>query len=947
MKTYQIPKLIKAVVAVSIALAFIMPSAAFFTTTEKTNHINITKSTNADWEMTIGDTYADPGDQIEVEMTGVWSDALGGFSGFVYYDTDKLTFVDSIWTGTPFENIMNKFTLENPVGYLSIGMVVFFEEYPEADATTIVKLIFDVDPAASGQADLTFDPEKDNVYSYTNGSTVPAVTYDGAVYIGGQPPNTPSDPSPVDSATDVEVDVDLSWTGGDPEGDPLTYEVYFGDVTPPPYVDTVSTESYDPGTLGYETTYYWQIMADDGVFTIPGPIWSFTTMSAGTMYTLSVDIVGQGSVTPPSGSTYPEGTEVEIEAFADLGWAFTGWSGDLVSIDNPETILMDSDKEITATFEEIMYTLTVGIVGDGSVDVDPLGPYSYGTEVTLTANPGVDWEFGSWSGDLSGSDNPESIFMTANKDVTATFYEVGTNNPPYTPSNPDPADGEDEAPAGQITISWDGGDPDVSDTVTYEIYGGINPDNLILRHTVGPYPATQTRITHQSDLELIHNVTFYWKIIAEDNNGARSEGPIWSYTTEELPPNEPPYTPSNPNPMDGADDVSITTDLTWSGGDPNGDYLTYDIYFGTSSPPSYIATVDNVELYDLSTLEYETTYYWKIVANDFEFSSEGPIWSFSTEPIPNDPPYVPSSPSPADGSTDNDIDVDLSWTGGDPDGDPLDYHVYFGDASPPSFAGTVSEESFNTGPLDYEKTYYWKIIADDGHDTTEGPEWTFSTLNLYDLTVDVVGNGHVDLNPVGGTYVEGTTVTLTAVADEGWEFIRWNGALTGSENPETIIMDSDKEVTATFEEIPKIPDLDADGDLTWSDVTPGDTVTAEIDVENIGDAESLLDWEVDSYPDWGTWSFDPDNGIDLTPEDGEVTIDITVVAPDESEQTFTGTVKLVNSEDSDDYVEIDVSLATPRVRNSIRNIFIEFLEQLVERFPLLEQLPVITRILHQ
>ena len=47
----------------------------------------------------------------------------------------------------------------------------------------------------------------------------------------------------------------------------------------------------------------------------------------------------------------------------------------------------------------------------------------------------------------------------------------------------------------------------------------------------------------------------------------------------------------------------------------------------------------------------------------------------------------------------------------------------------------------------------------------------------------------------------GATVTLTAIASEGYEFDHWSGNLSGSENPTTIIMDSDKEITANFTEV--------------------------------------------------------------------------------------------------------------------------------------------------
>jgi len=63
-----------------------------------------------------------------------------------------------------------------------------------------------------------------------------------------------------------------------------------------------------------------------------------------------------------------------------------------------------------------------------------------------------------------------------------------------------------------------------------------------------------------------------------------------------------------------------------------------------------------------------------------------------------------------------------------------------------------------------------------------------------------VGLGTVTLNPPGGVYNAGTVVTLTASPAAGWEFNDWSGDLSGSTNPETITVDADKNVTATFTE---------------------------------------------------------------------------------------------------------------------------------------------------
>ncbi len=101
------------------------------------------------------------------------------------------------------------------------------------------------------------------------------------VFMGNMAPNTPSSPNPADNATGILTSPALNWTCTDPDEDPLTYDVYFGTATEPPLVSENQGEtSYDPGTLDYNTTYYWKIIAQDNQdHSTDGPVWLFSTGS--------------------------------------------------------------------------------------------------------------------------------------------------------------------------------------------------------------------------------------------------------------------------------------------------------------------------------------------------------------------------------------------------------------------------------------------------------------------------------------------------------------------------------------------------------------------------------------------------------------------------------------------------------------------------------------------
>ncbi|MGA2092954.1 MAG: LamG-like jellyroll fold domain-containing protein, partial [Sedimentisphaerales bacterium] len=185
-----------------------------------------------------------------------------------------------------------------------------------------------------------------------------------------------------------------------------------------------------------------------------------------------------------------------------------------------------------------------------------------------------------------------------------------------------------------------------------------------------------------------------------------------------------------PNPADGATLRSRT--LSWRSGYGA---LSHNVYFGSNFNEVNDANIanpaifmDNQDSNSWNTNNYvaglapNTTYYWRIEEIGDVNTSKGNVWSFITDVVL--PPDQASNPSPADAATNINVTTDLNWTAGSL---ATSHDVYLGTTNPPPFKVNQTGTTYDTGTMDSNVTYYWRIDEKNSGGTTNGNVWSFKT----------------------------------------------------------------------------------------------------------------------------------------------------------------------------------------------------------------------------
>ena len=510
-------------------------------------------------------------------------------------------------------------------------------------------------------------------------------------------------------------------------------------------------------------------------------------------FDLTVSSSGNGAVAlDPPGGVYDSSTVVTLSALPDSGYAFTGWSGDLSGNANPDSVVMDSNKAVTANFallSTLQFNLSVTASAGGSVILDPPGSlHNGGTTVILSAVPDSGYTFGGWSGDLSGSANPDSIYLDGDKQVAAIFL------PRYTLSTSIFGDGT-------ITLDPPGGVYDSAAVVTLTALPGAG---YSFEKWLGDLSGSDTtvQLTMNTNKHVSASFVLYQlgeiqhlgtvsggssgsTTVATSVNVSAAEGDLYLAAISSKS-QEPVLTVSGmglswtlkEDQCAGRSNTGV--EIWWAQGTPSGDGIV-SATFG-SAPTSAVITVSRYTgVHPTAPLGASVAGNTLGVNGSCSGGTDSDNYNFSLSTSVADA-YVFSAAairnrSHTPGSGYSEIGEYSQGSGGDMAALALQH-------KPQPTVGSTAVDGTLSSDTD------WAVAGVEILPGSGAPRYT--------LSIATVGNGSITVDPGGSIFDSSAVVTLTATPDSGYTFSSWSGDLSGTLNPQTLTMDFHKSVTATF-----------------------------------------------------------------------------------------------------------------------------------------------------
>jgi len=593
--------------------------------------------------------------------------------------------------------------------------------------------------------------------SHDNG-TVSTATFDN-VSVVLPDPDAAYDPGPKNGARGVDIDADLTWAAGDSA---TAHEVWFGTEAGPmtKVADkALGDETYDPGTLAYATTYYWQIVEVGGT---AGPVWRFTTIPDPAINTDSNlvayynfeagydDSSGYGNHGTPLG-----------DPTVDAG---LGGYGSAVYLDGDDCIAIGEGLDDMFDFE--------------------------GTEFTITAWVHIDAWSSGWGHHIVGKRGEDNISWTVRRrnDNRLCFTTRRIDNDDFSSVASPPPLGEWL----HVACVRDNSNMDDQQKRIY-LNGSQDNNGGIKEGTSMPSSDHMTYIGARSKGDNTGPENLFTGMIDEVRLYSRR------LDVTEIEGLALRFEAKGPVPADGdtvkatglsGDGVSMELDYT-----PGPTAVSHECFFsddydavatrdpavslgqppwpGTSETAYYLGyDIDPLPAFARVPLERNKVYYWAVDEFDGTVAITGPVWSFTVMLV------EAWDPDPADGArfVPADAGVALTWTLGDvvlEDTDVESYDVYYGTVKADVETGetpniNVEDPTHTTEPLLKDTVYYWRVdtrIEDQSqlpppfpYTLITGKVWQFTTLE--EITIS-------DPNLVGWWKLNGNVLDWSGHGNDG------------------------------------------------------------------------------------------------------------------------------------------------------------------------------------
>lgn len=179
-----------------------------------------------------------------------------------------------------------------------------------------------------------------------------------------------------------------------------------------------------------------------------------------------------------------------------------------------------------------------------------------------------------------------------------------------------------------VSFEWNASTDAEKNPITYQIQ--IATDNQFAQIV----KIAEGTLNYQS-LTLNKGTAYYWRVKATDTKNASSNySNIFSFYTEaEAVANHAPFLPQLVQPEFNSFINSTTAILKWTAADVDtNDALVYDVYLGTTNPPTAkVGTNLTTTSWTTTTLQATTNYYWKVIVKDNKGGETiGQVWNFKT-----------------------------------------------------------------------------------------------------------------------------------------------------------------------------------------------------------------------------------------------------------------------------------------------------------------------------